>query len=125
MALNETETCDRHITPALLAAGWSGTDHISRERQFTAGKIVVAGSNARRLERKQYDYMLRYTRDMPLAVVEAKAYDLPSDTGLQQAMEYAQTLGLSLAYATNGREFVEHDFATGVERRFAMDKFPG
>jgi type I restriction enzyme R subunit len=124
MPLNETETCDRYITPALLAAGWSSTDQISRERQFTAGKIVVAGTTARRLERKRYDYLLRYTRDLPLAVVEAKAYDLPADTGLQQAMEYAQILGLSFAYATNGREFIEHDFITGIEKRLAMTDFP-
>lgn len=35
------------------------------------------------------DYLLRYTGDYPIAVVEAKAeYKMPGD-GLQQAKEYA------------------------------------
>lgn len=66
--------------------------------------------------------MLRYRRDFPIAVVEAKSiYATPGD-GLQQAKEYAQILGLEFAYATNGRGIVEHDFLTGRDND--LDTFP-
>jgi len=46
------------------------------------------------LPQKRLDYLLRYRRDFPIAVVEAKTlYAKPGD-GLQQAKEYAQILGL-------------------------------
>jgi type I restriction enzyme R subunit len=67
----------------------------------------------KRKPQKRADYLLRYRRDFPIAVVEAKTvYNNPGD-GLQQAKEYAQILGLKFAYATNGYGFVEHDFLTG------------
>jgi type I restriction enzyme R subunit len=34
--------------------------------------------------------------------VEAKELGLPAETGVQQAKEYAEILGLKFAYATNG-----------------------
>ena len=68
------------------------------------------------------DYLLRYTRDLPLAVVEAKAnYKLPGD-GLQQAKEYAEILGLKFAYSTNGHGIVEFDYTTGTESE--IENFP-
>jgi type I restriction enzyme R subunit len=55
-------------------------------------------------------------------VVEAKAaYKDPAD-GLQQAMEYAEILGLRFAYSTNGHGIIEHDYTTGKQR--ALDRFP-
>ena len=64
----------------------------------------------------------RYTRDLTLAVVEAKAdYKLPGD-GLQQAKENAEILGFQFAYATNGLGIVELDYLTGQER--ALEAFP-
>ena len=61
------------------------------------------------------DYLLRCTRDFPLAVVEAKAAYRSALDGLQQAKQYAEMLGLKFAYATNGKEIVEYDYFTGVE----------
>jgi type I restriction enzyme R subunit len=112
---SEADTCRRLITPALLRAGWDSTTQIAQERPVTNGRVVVVGNRPRRRQPKRLDYLLRYTRDLPLAVVEAKAIDHPAATGLQQAIDYAQTLGLPFAYATNGREIIEHDFLTGVE----------
>jgi type I site-specific restriction endonuclease len=86
------------------------------------GRIVVAGEKAWRRPKKRADYLLRYRRDLPLAVVEAKAgHRLPAD-GLQQAKDYARILGLTFAYATNGHGIVEFDFATGLERE--LREFP-
>lgn len=65
---------------------------------------------------------MRYTRDFPIAVVEAKAaYKLPGD-GLQQAKDYATVLGLNFAYATNGHGIAEFDFLAGIERE--LTQFP-
>jgi type I restriction enzyme R subunit len=53
-------------------------------------------------------------------VVEAKAeYKKPGD-GLQQAMNYADLLGVKFAYASNGTGIVEHDFTTRKERTLTV-----
>src|SRR5881296_573143 len=112
--LTEADTCRRYVLPKLYAVGWTD-DQISEQKSFTDGRIVVAGTKVKRRPQKRADYLLRYRRDFPIAVVEAKAiYSNPGD-GLQQAKEYAQILGLKFAYATNGKSIVEHDFLTGQE----------
>lgn len=111
---SEADTCRRYVTPKLYAAGWTD-DQICEQRFFTPGRIVVHGNTATRRPGKRADYLLRYTRDIVLAVVEAKAsYKNPAD-GLQQAKDYAQILGLKWAYSTNGQDIVEFDFTTGKE----------
>ena len=112
--LTEADTCRRYVLPKLYAAGWND-EQISEQKSFTDGRIVVAGSKVKRRPQKRLDYLLRYRRDFPIAVVEAKTiYAKPAD-GLQQAKEYAQILGLKFAYATNGHGIVEHDFLTGQD----------
>src|SRR5689334_13957799 len=119
--LTEADTCRKFVLPKLYAAGWTD-DQISEQKSFTDGRIVVAGTKVKRRPQKRADYLLRYRRDFPIAVVEAKGiYAHPGD-GLQQAKEYAQILGLKFAYATNGRGIVEHDFLTG--READQDGFP-
>src|ERR1700730_13578070 len=112
--LTEAETCRRYVLPKLYAAGWND-EQISEQKSCTDGRIVVAGSKVKRRPQKRLDYLLRYRRDFPIAVVEAKTiYAKPGD-GLQQAKEYAQILGLKFAYATNGQGIVEHNFLTGTD----------
>ena len=65
------------------------------------------------------DYLLRYTRDFPLAVVEAKASYKTAAEGMQQAKQYAEMLGLKFAYATNGQEIIEFDYVSGFEQAVA------
>jgi type I restriction enzyme R subunit len=121
--MNEADTCRKYVVPKLQAAGWESEPHsITEQRTFTHGRIIVVGNKARRQPQKRADYLLRYTRDLPIAVVEAKArYKSPAD-GLQQAKNYATTLGLTFAYATNGQGIIEFDFLTGVERE--LQEFP-
>ncbi|ENO93592.1 type I site-specific restriction-modification system, R (restriction) subunit [Thauera sp. 28] len=57
----------------------------------------MAGGKAQRGEQKRADYLPYFCRDFPLAVVEAKAAGLPAETGVQQAREYAEILGLKFA----------------------------
>ncbi len=112
--LSEADTCRKYVLPKLYTAGWTD-DQISEQRTFTDGRIVVTGDKPRRRRQKRADYLLRYRRDFPIAVVEAKpVYKEPGD-GLQQAKDYAQILGLQFAFATNGTGIVEHDFLTGKD----------
>src|SRR5687767_13151163 len=119
----EADTCRTYVVPALYGAGWA--DHqIAEQHFFTDGRIVVLGEATRRGKRQFADYLLRYRRDLPLAVVEAKAaYKRPAD-GLEQAKGYARILGLPFAYATNGPEVVEFDATTGETRPVAAYPSP-
>jgi type I restriction enzyme R subunit len=118
--LNEADTCRKYVTPRLQAAGWeSGRHSLVEQYTFTAGRILVRGNKAKRKPGKRADYLLRYTRDFPIAVVEAKAEDLPAAQGIEQAKEYAQLLDLSFAYATNGKEIIEFDYLAGTETQIA------
>jgi type I site-specific restriction endonuclease len=96
----EADTCRKFVVPKLQAAGWDSDPHsIAEQRSFTDGRIVVRGSRAERKKTKRADYLLRYTRDFPIAVTEAKAEYKKAADGLQQAKEYAGILGLKFAYA--------------------------
>lgn len=120
--LTEADTCRRYVLPKLYSGGWTD-EQISEQVSFTDGRIVVVGAKARRRPQKRADYLLRYRRDFPIAVVEAKTlYASPGD-GLQQSKDYAQILGLKFAYSTNGRGIVEHDFLTGRDND--LEAFPG
>jgi type I restriction enzyme R subunit len=119
----EADTCRTYVAPRLQAAGWDSEPHsIAEQRTFTDGRIVVTGGRARRRPQKRADYLLRYRRDFTIAVVEAKAEYKTPGTGLQQAKEYAEILGLKFAYSTNGLGIIEFDYTTGLERE--LDTFP-
>ena len=81
---NEADTCRRFVLPALDAAGWSDLQ-IREQVTFTDGRIVVMGGIPRRGRQKRADYILRYNRDFPIAVLEAKASYRNQADGLQQA----------------------------------------
>lgn len=115
--ITEADTCREFVTPQLVQAGWGTAPYaIGEQRTFTSGRITVVGGKARRGKQRRADYLLYYRRDYPLAVVEAKPIGFPVETGVQQAREYAEMLGLKFAYATNGHRIVEVDYITGKER---------
>ncbi|TYZ12715.1 DEAD/DEAH box helicase [Hymenobacter lutimineralis] len=120
-AETEADTCRKEVTPKLKASGWDD-ERILEQRAFTKGKVVVVGRNAKRQKVKRADYLLRYSQDYLLAVVEAKRRYKSAGAGLQQAKDYAEILKLKFAYATNGHEIIEYDFLTGQEAR--VDRFP-
>ena len=122
----ESDTCRDYVIPRLVAAGW--VDRFVEQYRISDGRIVPAPKTTgrRRSHRRETplraDYVLAYEPHLPVAVVEAKReHKLPGD-GLQQAKRYAGKLGLPLAYSTNGRGIVEHDFDTGLES--PVDAFP-
>jgi type I restriction enzyme R subunit len=119
--VTEADTCRKFILPKLYEAGWSD-EQIAEQRTFTDGRIVVLGDKIVRKKSKRADYILRIGRDFPIAVIEAKAAYKNAADGIQQAMSYAETLGLKFAYASNGLAIIEHDYITGEERE--IDRFP-
>lgn len=125
MSLNEADTCRVHVTPGIREAGWEQHPHsITEQKTFTDGRVEVRGNSVRRREQKRADYVLRYTRDFPIAVVEAKPESDPPGKGLQQAKEYAEILGLKFAYATNGHQIIEFDYVTGQETELSAYPTP-
>jgi type I restriction enzyme R subunit len=100
--ITEADTCRKYVLPKLTEAGWDNDPHsFTEQKTFTDGRIVVTGQKIRRQKQKRADYLLRYTCDFMIAVMEAKAaYKSPGD-GLQQAKNYAEILGLKFAYSTN------------------------
>src|SRR3990170_8880364 len=125
LRLNEADTCRRLVVPKLQSVGWDNEPHsIAEQRTVTDGRIVPVGKGFMRKPPRRVDFLLRYTRDFPLAVVEAKsAYKTAAD-GMQQAKEYAEMLGLKFAYATNGRDIIEFDYFTGRETSIATYPTP-
>jgi type I restriction enzyme R subunit len=121
--MNEADTCRKLVRPRIEAAGWDNPPRgYSEQTAFTDGRIVVPAGKPRRLKRKFSDFLLRYTRDTTLAVVEAKSDKRPAGDGVQQAKEYAEILSLKFAYATNGTDIIEYDYFTRQEQ--CVDRFP-
>ena len=121
--ITEADTCRKYVLPRLRDAGWAD-DQISEQKTFTDGRIVVFENGCKRRRQKRADYILRYRRDYMVAVIEAKAAYKNASDGLQQAKEYAQTLGLKFAYATNGHEIIEFDYVMGLEKCLAAYPTP-
>jgi type I restriction enzyme R subunit len=114
----EADTCRKLVVPKLQAAGWDNEPHsIAEQRSITDGRVVPVGKGFIRKPPKRVDYLLRYARDFPLAVVEAKANYKTAADAVQQARTYAEMLDLKFAYATNGHDIIEIDYFTGKETR--------
>lgn len=84
--MTEADTCRQYVVPKLQTAGWEEDAHrISEQVTFTDGRIIPLVNRIRRGTQKRADYLLRYTRDFPIVVVEANAeYRAPAG-GLGQA----------------------------------------
>src|SRR5712691_5853690 len=125
--LSERDICTKYITPALREAGWDEITQLREEVSFTKGRIIVRGKMVTRGKAKRADYILYYKPNIPLAVIEAKDNCCAVGDGLQQALEYAETLQLPFVFASNGDGFVFHDrTATGgtIERNLGLNEFP-
>src|SRR5580704_15520005 len=112
----EADTCRKFVVPLLQKAGWDNEPHsIAEQRTITDGRVIPVGKGFIRKPPKRVDYLLRYTRDFPLAVVEAKAAYKTAADAVQQARSYAEMLKVKFAYATNGYDIIEIDYFTGKE----------
>ena len=120
MSFNESDTRAKLIDPAIHARGWT-EDLIRREE--TAGAIEIVDGKPRKQAKGRVDYILRVkvnpdTQPVAVALIEAKAENLPPTHGLEQAKLYAscQRLNVRFVFSTNGHLFVEFDRSTGLTR---------
>tara|TARA_B100000378_G_scaffold273081_1_gene265464 strand:- start:2256 stop:4712 length:2457 start_codon:yes stop_codon:yes gene_type:complete len=126
-SLSERDICTKFITPAIKDAGWDEMTQIREEVSFTKGRIIVRGKMVSRGQGKRADYVLYYKPNIPLALIEAKDNTQPMGAGMQQALEYAETLDIPFVFASNGDGFLVHDrTGTGDAREVTLplDAFP-
>jgi type I restriction enzyme R subunit len=125
--LSERDICTKFITPALRQAGWDELTQLREEVSFTKGRIVVRGKIVKRGKAKRADYILYYKPNIPLAVIEAKDNHCSVGDGVQQALEYAETLQLPFVFSSNGDGFVFHDRTEAggpIEQNLTLSEFP-
>jgi type I restriction enzyme, R subunit len=127
MGLSERDVCTKLITPAVERAGWDVQTQIREKVSLTAGKVLVRGRLVARGKSKRADYVLYAKPNLPLAVIEAKEPEHGLGDGMQQALEYAEMLGVPFAFASSGSGFLFHDGTKQsgrVETTLKLDQFP-
>jgi len=128
--LSEADIAAKFITPAIVDAGWDEMTQIRREFALTPGPVIVRGNMSSRNKKKskRADYMLQMKKGLPVAVVEAKSNNFPPGHGMQQALGYADILGIPSAFSSNGDAFASHNKAAGeqedTETEFPLEHFP-
>lgn len=126
-SLSERDICTKFITPALRQAGWDEIAQIREEVSFTKGRIIVRGKLVTRGKAKRADYILYYKPNLPIALIEAKDNGHSVGDGMQQGLDYAETLDIPFVFSSNGDGFVFHD-RTGQsaekEANLTLDTFP-
>lgn len=128
--LLEKQIEEQFIIPALKKSGWR-EKQIVQQQSYTAGRIIVRRGSANlwtRGERKRPDFVLYHVSHLPLAIIEAKDNNHTIDSGLGQALGYADDenggLDVLFVYATNGDGFIELDKTTGEQKFLTLDQFP-
>ena len=123
--LSERDICTKYITPAIKDAGWDLQKQMLEEVGFTDGKIYVRGKLTGRGKQKRADYILYYKPNIPVAVIEAKDNNHSVRAGIQQALDYAQTLDIPCVFSSNGDGFLFHDrTGTDIETELSLAAFP-
>ncbi|MGE4545691.1 MAG: EcoAI/FtnUII family type I restriction enzme subunit R [Pedobacter sp.] len=126
-SLSERDICTKFITPAIKSAGWDIHSQIREEVTFTAGRIIVRGKLYSRGKAKRADYILYHKPNFPIAVIEAKDNTHAIGDGMQQALDYAETLDVPFVFSSNGDGFLFHDRtgnADSVETELSLQSFP-
>ncbi len=126
-SLTERDICTKFILPAVKQAGWDTMLQVREEVFFTKGRITVRGKLVARGTAKKADFVLYYKPNIPIAIIEAKDNKHAVGDGLQQGLDYAETLAIPFVFSSNGDGFVFHD-RTGLnstkEQNLSLDKFP-
>lgn len=126
-SLTERDICTKFILPAVKRAGWDEMAQVREEVYFTKGRIIVRGKLVTRGKAKKADFVLYYKPNIPIALIEAKDNKHSVGDGMQQALDYAETLNIPFVFSSNGDGFVFHD-RTGqsatIETNLGLDAFP-
>ena len=126
-SLTETDVCRMYITPAIAKAGWDLKKQVREQITFTKGRKIIDGKVIKHGKKKRADYILYYKSNLPIAVIEAKDGKHAVGSGMQQALDYADTLDLPFVYSSNGKAFIEHDRTKSggqIEHEIMLDQFP-
>jgi type I restriction enzyme R subunit len=105
---SEADTRANFIDPALASSGWE-SQQIVREYYFTDGRKLAGNQRGSRCF---VDYLL-HSESQHLAIIEAKKQSAHPTQGLQQAIGYAQKLGVRFVYSSNGEKIYEFDLESG------------
>lgn len=120
MLRSERQTCKELIEPALDAIGWSwqvqvrigpGRVNLAGESMYDETQAIIA------------DYVLRY-KNIPLALLEAKAEGESAAEGMQQASRYARRLSLRFSISSNGSDWILTDNESGAYETLAAPPSP-
>ena len=125
--LSEADIKAKFITPAITKAGWDEYTQLGREIYFTNGRIYVKGKITVRGKKKFADYILFYKPNIPIAIIEAKGNNYSVKAGIQQALEYSNTLDIPFVFSSNGDGFYFHDKTKTngeIEKEISLDDFP-
>jgi type I restriction enzyme R subunit len=126
-SLSERDICTKFITPALEKAKWDKHTQILEEVGFTDGKIIVRGKLTARGARKRADYILYHKPNMAIAIIEAKDNNHSVGAGIQQALDYADSLDILFVFSSNGDGFLFHDKTAtdgNIETEITLEDFP-
>lgn len=114
---SEADTRAELIDPVLREKGWV---YPYLKREETGKAVEIVNGKPRQRTWVHTDYTLRVevntqSQAVAVALIEAKAENLPPDYGLEQAKAYTRCkrFNVPFIYATNGRQFVEYDRYTG------------
>lgn len=117
MPLGEADTRAKLIDPAIHGRGW--TEELIR-REETAGAIEIVDGKPRKRAKGRVDYVLRVavnaeTQPVAVALIEAKAENLPPGHGLEQGKLYGscKRMNVPFVFSSNGHLFIEFDSFTG------------
>ena len=100
---------------------------IREEVSFTKGRVIVRGKLVTRGKAKRADYILYYKPNIPIAVIEAKDNNHSVGDGMQQALEYAETLESLSSSPPTATRFCSTTAPARVTRRkqnSPLDDFP-
>lgn len=103
--LSERDIVTKFIIPAIEESGWNKQTQLREEVSFTNGRIFVKGKKTKRGEKKRADIILYYKPNIPVAVVEAKDNKHSVGDGMQQALDYAETLDIPVAIVLTEMDF--------------------
>lgn len=128
--LSERDIENIFITPAIVKAGWDLQSQIRQNVTLTPGPVIVRGEmSARNKKKKKFaDYVLSWKPGTRVAVIESKDNHHTVSDGMQQALGYANILGVPSAFSSNGDAFASHNKVAAdgedIETEFPLEHFP-
>lgn len=126
MTKTEMDVVVKKVIPFLQSAGWDLDSEIFLEVTLTEGTITRKSGKFIRGKKKRADIVLYTKVDIPIAVIEVKEAGKPVESGIQQAIRYADMLDVPFMFSTNGHEILfRNNLKDGdIENYITPNNFP-